>query len=257
MATLTGSDELNDELGHDVDACPDGQLCDDSLDNAEDDQPDDPADAPDDSPDDSPDGDYRRKPRRRGLELRSAIYQATLAELTENGYAELTMDRVAARAKASKGSLYRRWASRAELVVDALKSTQVRYSAPPDTGDLRGELVELMHRVAGSHSGMRGEAIRGLIAEVSRHPDLVRTLRAEIVDTAVAPMLEVLRRGVVRHEVRPGALTPLVARVGPSLLRHRMLTFGDTELEEGFIEDLVDQVLLPLVRTHPAPSAAT
>jgi AcrR family transcriptional regulator len=236
MATLTGSDELDDELGHDVDPCVGDPLCDDG-------------DA--DTSGDPADDDYRRKPRRRGLELRSAIYRATLAELTENGYAELTMDRVAARAKASKGSLYRRWGSRAELVVDALKSTQVRYSAPPDTGDLRGELIELMRRVAQSHSGMRGEAIRGLVAEVSRHPDLMRTLRAEVVDTALAPMLEVLRRGVVRHEVRPSALTPLVARVGPSLLRHRMLTFGTTELEEGFIEDLVDQVLLPLVRIHP------
>src|SRR5882762_74282 len=58
--------------------------------------------------------DHRRGPRRRGDALTAAIFDATLAELAEVGYAELTMERVAGRAKASKGSLYRRWSNRAE-----------------------------------------------------------------------------------------------------------------------------------------------
>src|SRR4051794_9492285 len=64
--------------------------------------------------------DHRRGPRRRGDVLTTAIFEATLAELDEVGYAELSMERVAYRARASKGSLYRRWNSRAELVVDAM-----------------------------------------------------------------------------------------------------------------------------------------
>ncbi|MGH8964117.1 MAG: helix-turn-helix domain-containing protein, partial [Actinomycetes bacterium] len=71
----------------------------------------------------SADRDHRKGPRRRGEKLHSALYAATLAELVEVGYAELTMNAVARRAGASKGSLYRRWSSRAELVVEALQDT--------------------------------------------------------------------------------------------------------------------------------------
>ncbi|MDT7605959.1 MAG: hypothetical protein QOD82_6935 [Pseudonocardiales bacterium] len=191
---------------------------------------------------------YRNKPRRRGDELNDAIYEATLAELTEVGYAELTMERVAARAKASKGSLYRRWPSRTELVVDAIRSQQPSHSVP-DTGDLRADLLALMHKVAGYLEGPRGEAVRGLAVEVTRNPELLRTLRAEVMDSAVPPMLEVLRHGAVRGTVRPGALTPLVAQVGPGLIRQHFMAYG-APIAPEFIEDVVDQVMLPLVVAH-------
>src|SRR5262249_60552442 len=62
--------------------------------------------------------DHRKGPRRRGDVLYSAIFEATLDELTDVGYAELRMERIASRARASKGSLYGRWSSRAELWAD-------------------------------------------------------------------------------------------------------------------------------------------
>jgi AcrR family transcriptional regulator len=191
---------------------------------------------------------YRNKPRRRGDELNDAIYAATLAELTESGYADLTMERVAARAKASKGSLYRRWPSRTELVVDAIRSRQPEHQVP-DTGDLRADLLTLMGMVAASLEGARGEAVRGLAVEVTRNPELLRTLRAEVMDSAVPPMLEVLRRGAVRGVVRPAALTPLVAQVGPGLIRQHFMAYG-SPVAGQFIADVVDQVVLPLVIAH-------
>jgi AcrR family transcriptional regulator len=197
---------------------------------------------------------YRNKPRRRGDELNDAIYEATLAELTEVGYADLTMERVAARAKASKGSLYRRWPSRTELVVDAIRSQQPSHSVP-DTGDLRADLLALMHKVATYLEGPRGEAVRGLAVEVTRNPELLRTLRAEVMDSAVPPMLEVLRHGAVRGTVRPGALTPLVAQVGPSLIRQHFMAYG-APVAPKFIEDVVDQVVLPLVIAHAGADGA-
>ncbi|MEU4744544.1 helix-turn-helix domain-containing protein, partial [Actinosynnema sp. NPDC023658] len=59
--------------------------------------------------------DHRKQPRRRGEELNAAIYRATLEELAEVGYAKLTMERVAERARTGKAALYRRWSSRMEL----------------------------------------------------------------------------------------------------------------------------------------------
>jgi hypothetical protein len=105
-----------------------------------------------------------------------------------------------------------------------------------------------LRAIVDSLSGARGEGVRGLIVEVSRHPELARSVRTELMDNAVPPMLEVLRRGVVRREVRPGALTSLVARVGPSMVRQQLLMLGLFDLEDGFLEALVDEVLLSMVR---------
>ena len=75
------------------------------------------------------------------------ILDAALDVLAETGYDGMTIDMVAARAKAGKATLYRRWASKSELVLDAvacMKSSDVDLASPPDTGTLRGDLVALV-----------------------------------------------------------------------------------------------------------------
>ena len=79
------------------------------------------------------------RPRVEG-DREAEILEATLEVLAEVGYDRLTMDAVAARAKASKATLYRRWNDKASLVVDAL--LVVKHTAEtPDTGTLRGDLI--------------------------------------------------------------------------------------------------------------------
>jgi AcrR family transcriptional regulator len=72
----------------------------------------------------------------------AVILQAALDGLAERGYDLLTMDEIAARARAGKGAIYRRWPSKAALVADAVVAwrDQLRPSAPPDTGSLRGDV---------------------------------------------------------------------------------------------------------------------
>ena len=69
------------------------------------------------------------------------ILEATLAVLGDVGYDRLTMDAVATRAKASKATLYRRWNTKAALVIDAIWS-QKGPPIVPDTGSLRQDLIE-------------------------------------------------------------------------------------------------------------------
>ena len=69
----------------------------------------------------------------------SALRDAALELLAEIGYDRLSIDAVAARAKASKMTIYRRWSGKAELVVDALSSLR-KPGEVPDTGSLRGDL---------------------------------------------------------------------------------------------------------------------
>ncbi|MQA86063.1 MAG: TetR family transcriptional regulator [Streptosporangiales bacterium] len=194
--------------------------------------------------------DHRKGPRRRGDTLHNAIFEATLEELAEVGYAELTMERVAARARASKASLYRRWSSRAELVADAVRHVAPSRDELPDTGDVRTDLLALLRYAASWLSGPAGEAARGLIAEALRDPELTKAVRARFIESGSDFVLDILRRGATRGEVRPGALTPRVAAVGPALLRQHFLIHGAPVPDEVIVE-IVDDVLMPLVRSNP------
>lgn len=192
--------------------------------------------------------DHRRRPRRRGEALQRAIFEATLNELRDVGYAELTMEGVAERARSSKASLYRRWASRAELVVDAVGSTSPRHGWLPDTGEVRADVLALLRVMAEWFSGPAGEAARGLLAETLHDPERTDTVRRRIAGSGIEPMLEILRRGAARGQVAPQALTPRVASVGPILLRDHFLLHG-TPIADDILAGIVDEVVLPLVRS--------
>ncbi|HEY4008078.1 MAG TPA: TetR/AcrR family transcriptional regulator [Pseudonocardia sp.] len=199
-----------------------------------------------DDPSEDEVADHRRGPRRRGDALIVAIFEATLAELAEVGYAELTMERVASRARASKGSLYRRWSSRAELVVDALEHERPHHREVPDTGNIRQDLLSFLGSLMSMHDSPSGEATHGLMAEVIRHPELMREVRLRFIDPTIAQVLDRLRRGVVRGEVRPSALTYRIASLGPALLRQHYLLYG-APIPESVVIEIVDEVLMPLV----------
>jgi AcrR family transcriptional regulator len=192
-------------------------------------------------------GDHRKGPRRRGDALHAAIYEATLDELTAVGYAELKMEHVANRARASKGSLYRRWSSRAELVADAVHHTIPSCAERPDTGSVREDLLGCLRGFATLLNGPSGEAIRGLMADTIRNPDLMEVVRARFVDPGVGLFLEVLRRGAARGEVRATALTWRIASLGPDLLREYFLVHR-TPIPDRVLIEMVDEVIIPLIR---------
>jgi AcrR family transcriptional regulator len=191
--------------------------------------------------------DYRKGPRRRGEALYAAIFEATLDELSAVGYAELKMEHVANRARASKGSLYRRWSSRAELVADAVRYAFPDCAKPPDTGNVRDDILGCLRATATLLNGPSGEAARGLMAETIRDPDLMEAIRLRFVDPGVELFLTVFRRGAARGEVRTTALTPRIASVGPDLLRQYFLVHRSPIPDHVLIE-IVDEVVLPLVR---------
>ena len=190
--------------------------------------------------------DYRKARRRRGNALFSAIYEATLDELTAVGYAELTMERVANRARASKGSLYRRWSSRAELVVDAVHHALPECAELPDTGSVREDLLGCLRELAALLTGPSGEAIRGLTAETIRNPDLMDAIRIRLIEPNINGFLDTLRRGAVRGEVRPSALTHRIASVAPDLLRQHFLIYRS--IPDHISTEIVDEVIMPLIR---------
>ncbi|MBI3688231.1 MAG: TetR/AcrR family transcriptional regulator [Actinobacteria bacterium] len=190
--------------------------------------------------------DHRKLPRRRGDALNAAIYQATLDELAEVGYARLTMERVAERAKASKASLYRRWPSRMELALDAVYHVLPDPASPPDTGTLRGDLLALLRRNAELLAGPAGEAIRGLLGDALRDQTHTAQLRQHAQGAGRMAMQEIARRAVERGEIDSTAITPRRLEVGQAMLRQHFF-FGGVPIPDQVVVEIVDEVVLPLL----------
>lgn len=193
------------------------------------------------------DADHRGRPRRRGAELYAAIFEATLAELAEVGYSRLAMERIAARAGASKASVYKRWPSRAELVVAALRHQAVAPEPAPDTGNLRDDVLTLLRRAATLLDGVFGEAVRGLMADTLTDPGRTAALRPNMFNSRNRLMREILDRAAARGEISPAAITPQLIGLAPALVDHHFLIHG-APIPDDVLTGIVDNVLLPLLR---------
>lgn len=193
--------------------------------------------------------------RRRGKELESAIFSATLAELAEAGYSGLTMEGIAARAQTGKAALYRRWASKDDLVVEALNANMDFLDEVPDTGNIRDDLLELLRSLVEFITSDAGRAIHSLMndmahcrgplaTDVDLNPALA--IKHRVIGPRQELALEVLRRGAERGEVRPDAVTQHTVEVGPALVMSRYLAEGKL-LDDAELAAIVDEILLPLV----------
>jgi AcrR family transcriptional regulator len=196
----------------------------------------------------APSGDHRTRPRRRGHALDKAILEATLAEIDMSGYAALSMERVAECAKASKASLYRRWPSKVELVLAAVYGLLPDPAAAADTGSLRDDLLALFRSAAGLLAGPAGTAIRGLISEALRDPELAAQLRRYTRGRSVAAMRDIVRQARERGELPPAMITARQLEAGLSVMRFHFLVHGGPVPDQVIVE-IVDEVVLPLLHT--------
>ncbi|MFE5583271.1 TetR/AcrR family transcriptional regulator [Kitasatospora sp. NPDC056531] len=189
--------------------------------------------------------------RRRGAALEEAILQAAVAELAESGFAGLTMDKVAARAGTNKNAIYRRWPNRISLGIAAYK--QLAKAAPlPDTGELRGDVLELLRQANRHWSSPLGGVLRDLLAAAGGAAEVLAQLQDQSGDAAAAPWLTVLGRAVARGEAAPEALHPRVATVAIVLLRNEFVVRGVPSAPDDVLVEIVDEVYLPLVRRRSA-----
>lgn len=185
--------------------------------------------------------------RRRGEALEHAILGAAVAEISEVGYDSMSMEAVAARAHTGKAALYRRWSAKEDLAVEALQCLLPPCGEMPETGSVRGDLIELLGRMAAVMTSPAGLAMQSLMGSQQCGPDMIQTVHGRVIEPRKQMMLGVLRRGAERGEVRPDAVTMLVAEVGPALIVQRILGEGPP-VGRAFVEEIVDQVVMPLLR---------
>lgn len=190
--------------------------------------------------------DHRTKPRRRGEALYTAIFEATLAELSEVGYARLAMERIAIRAHTSKASLYKRWPNRAELVLAALRHQRREPEPAPDTGNLREDVLTMLRWAAVLLNGLFGEVVRGLMAESLTDPTPVAKVRTTMFDGRNRIMQEILTRAADRGEIPASAIQPHLIGLAPALVDHYFLFYG-APIPDDVLTGIVDNVLLPLL----------
>lgn len=184
------------------------------------------------------------RPRVEG-EREQEILDATIDTLAEVGYDRLTMDAVAARAKASKATLYRRWNSKAQLVIDALISEKEPMTAP-DTGSLRGDLLGAFCGMGGLTDGRQIAILGSVITAMARDAEFAEAFRRDFIGPKKAISTEMYRRAQERGELKDDLDLELIAAALPGIVLHRTFLLGEPPTEE-LIAKVVDQIILPAV----------
>jgi AcrR family transcriptional regulator len=134
------------------------------------------------------------------------LLAVTLRLLQEHGYDGLTVDAVASAARASKATVYRRWPSKAELVLAAFNEGVRQVAVPPNTGTLRGDLLQV-GEICGEQVHQHASTIRAVLVEASRHPELNDALQHQFIEQRKALVQHILRQAVERGEIAEAALT--------------------------------------------------
>jgi len=194
--------------------------------------------------DDSPN---RTPKRRRGDVLEAALLDSAWEEIVEKGYDRFTIESVAERARTSRDVIYRRWPGKAELVHAAAARAGSQQPVPvPDTGTLRGDVIELLRQASRSRAQIGVQMILQLGGYFAETGTGIAELRKAFLSDRSRPMQQILDRAVERGEVDPTKLTPRVTEVAFDLYRQEMLMTLKVVPDE-VAESIVDEVFLPLV----------
>lgn len=145
-----------------------------------------------------------------------AIATATRAVLAESGYAQLTVDAVAARAGVGKAAIYRRHTTKQQMIFAAVLH-DLEIAPPPDSGSMRGDLTALLRDIAVNLTTPPAGVVPGLLADVHGDPALAATFVSTFVAAERGCVEEVLDRAVARGELprRPDPAVVHALLLGP------------------------------------------
>jgi AcrR family transcriptional regulator len=165
-----------------------------------------------------------RRGRPRSDEVHRRILDATRELLSEDGFSDLRLEHVAARAGVGKATIYRRWGSKEALAQELL-------------AELLAAVVNPMRAVTETPFG---PVIRALLSQIAVNPTLGDPFRATVVQARRDEIARVIARGVARGDLRQDANVDVATEllVGPVYFR---LMFGG-ELDDAFAERIVDAV---------------
>lgn len=181
------------------------------------------------------------------------ILDAALDVLAESGYERMTIDMVATRAKAGKATLYRRWASKAELVIDAvacMKNAGIDLANLPDTGTLRGDLLASIKPPSIEDGDRKIHVMAGLMSMISCDPGLWDAVQSAIVEPRASANRLLLQRAIDRGEIPADCDTEKLSLLVTSMAMYRTMVQRKSANRE-FLISVIDELLLPAVGLHP------
>lgn len=180
-----------------------------------------------------------------------AIRHAVFELLSEVGYDRMSMDAVAARARASKATIYRAWPHKPDLVIEALVHRFGGTPEPPDTGTLRGDLIALMTGACRVADSPDGAVVTGLMSAAAHNAELSRTLYRCTYQMKHAVHETIIDRAKARGEVPAGTDPDLLHEVLHAMVLTRRI-WAAGPLDDAFVVHVVDDVLLPVLRQRRA-----
>jgi len=179
----------------------------------------------------------------------AVILDAALEVLAEAGYTGMTVDMVAARAKAGKATVYRRWDSKAQLVLDAIARLDLARPPAdqlPDTGSLAGDFRALTVSFGTEDEARRLRVMAGLVSMLADDEGLADRANAAVVEPWVEVNRVLLRRAIARHEISSTTDVETLAWVVPAMATYRVCV-QRKPIQTGYVAGLIDTVLLPAV----------
>jgi AcrR family transcriptional regulator len=186
-------------------------------------------------------------------ELSEQLLSVAVDILAEEGWGRLNSDRIAARARAGKAGIYRRWPSMAELARSAVSRFSL-VSIPADGGSLRGDLVGLAQRWT-LPLDREERAVASLVG-AARHEEALREgLDAALVRPLAAAVAEIGSRADLRGEPLDAARLSLLGSVLQAFWWQRYTAAGDGAMTADQVESVVDDVLVPIVAPAEANRA--
>ena len=179
-------------------------------------------------------------------ELSEQLVAVAVDILAEEGWGRLNSDRIAARARAGKAGIYRRWPTMAALARYAVgRFTLV--TVPEDAGSLRGDLESLLSRWTLPLD--REERATASLVGAARHSEELRAaLDSALVDPLAAAVAEIGARSAARGELVEQARLALLGSVLEAFWWQRYTAAGDGAMTPEHVSRVIDDVLLPIVQ---------
>jgi AcrR family transcriptional regulator len=181
-------------------------------------------------------------------ELSEQLLKVAVDILAEDGWSRLNSDRIAARARAGKAGIYRRWPSMPALVREAVSRFDL-VPVPGDTGSLRGDLLGLLERWT-APLDREERAVAAIVGAARFDDDLRAGLDTALVRPLAAAVTELGRRAMQREEVLDATRLMLLGSVLEAFWWQRFTTTGDGAMEVDRVLRVVDDVLLPAAGLH-------
>jgi len=172
-----------------------------------------------------------------------AVLTAAVELLAEAGFARLTMEQVAARARVGKASVYLRWPNKVALVAEAIQHRSGVVPDVPDTGSLPGDMRTFLRALLETF-GTASRAMAAVMGEVGSHPELRAAWRQGVAAALTDCAREIVERAVARRELPATSDTELLSMLPITLLQNWRLEHGSSP-DDAAVERIVRQFYTP------------